>query len=617
MLTRVLGFTDKLFKSDKAAYITNTQASQNHGGIKLESIIREPIVIDESLYKEKIRAEIALYSISDAVICTDINGNIDYLNIAAENMTGWPREEANGLPINRVFNIINGITRQPACNPVDLVLQSNKPRGLPADTILIKRDGSEISIEDSTSPIHNWDGQLTGVVIVFHDVSVTKAMSAKMVYSAQHDYLTNLPNRLLLNDRIAQAIESAKRHDTQLALLFLDLDNFKHINDSLGHATGDKLLQSVTQRLTDCVRSSDTVSRQGGDEFIILLAESKNGDDAALTAQKILDALAKPHAIGKSQLHISTSIGISAYPNDGLDAETLIKSADTAMYYAKDRGRNNFQFFKGEMNTRAVERSIIEANLRLALVKQQFVLHYQPKVNIITGEITGAEALLRWQHDELGEILPDTFIPVAEDSGLIVPIGRWVLRQACLQSKLWQNAGLPAITIAINISAKEFLHKDFVEGVRAVLIETRFDAQYLELEITESVLMRDAQYSKAILQQLKQMGIKLAVDDFGTGYSSLSYLQKFPIDVLKIDQSFVQNIESINDDGIIVSAIINMGNSLKLRVVAEGVENASQLAFLKARHCEEGQGYFFGHPLAADQFSSNFLKHQPKLSIIN
>lgn len=617
MLTRVLGFTDKLFKSDKAAYITNTQASQNHGGIKLESIIREPIVIDESLYKEKIRAEIALYSISDAVICTDINGNIDYLNIAAENMTGWPREEANGLPINRVFNIINGITRQPACNPVDLVLQSNKPRGLPADTILIKRDGSEISIEDSTSPIHNWDGQLTGVVIVFHDVSVTKAMSAKMVYSAQHDYLTNLPNRLLLNDRIAQAIESAKRHDTQLALLFLDLDNFKHINDSLGHATGDKLLQSVTQRLTDCVRSSDTVSRQGGDEFIILLAESKNGDDAALTAQKILDALAKPHAIGKSQLHISTSIGISAYPNDGLDAETLIKSADTAMYYAKDRGRNNFQFFKGEMNTRAVERSIIEANLRLALVKQQFVLHYQPKVNIITGEITGAEALLRWQHDELGEILPDTFIPVAEDSGLIVPIGRWVLRQACLQSKLWQNAGLPAITIAINISAKEFLHKDFVEGVRAVLIETRFDAQYLELEITESVLMRDAQYSKAILQQLKKMGIKLAVDDFGTGYSSLSYLQKFPIDVLKIDQSFVQNIESINDDGIIVSAIINMGNSLKLRVVAEGVENASQLAFLKARHCEEGQGYFFGHPLAADQFSSNFLKHQPKLSIIN
>ena len=617
MLTRVLGFTDKLFKSDKAAYITNTQASQNHGGIKLESIIREPIVIDESLYKEKIRAEIALYSISDAVICTDINGNIDYLNIAAENMTGWPREEANGLPINRVFNIINGITRQPACNPVDLVLQSNKPRGLPADTILIKRDGSEISIEDSTSPIHNWDGQLTGVVIVFHDVSVTKAMSAKMVYSAQHDYLTNLPNRLLLNDRIAQAIESAKRHDTQLALLFLDLDNFKHINDSLGHATGDKLLQSVTQRLTDCVRSSDTVSRQGGDEFIILLAESKNGDDAALTAQKILDALAKPHAIGKSQLHISTSIGISAYPNDGLDAETLIKSADTAMYYAKDRGRNNFQFFKGEMNTRAVERSIIEANLRLALVKQQFVLHYQPKVNIITGEITGAEALLRWQHDELGEILPDTFIPVAEDSGLIVPIGRWVLRQACLQSKLWQNAGLPAITIAINISAKEFLHKDFVEGVRAVLIETRFDAQYLELEITESVLMRDAQYSKAILQQLKQMGIKLAVDDFGTGYSSLSYLQKFPIDVLKIDQSFVQNIESINDDGIIVSAIINMGNSLKLRVVAEGVENASQLAFLKARHCEEGQGYFFGHPLAAEQFSENFLKHQPKLSIIN
>ena len=581
------------------------------------AIIHDPIVIDESVYKEKMRAEIALNSISDAVICTDINCNIDYLNIAAEKITGWTREEANGLPINQVFNIIHSSTRKPAFSPIGLVLQTNKPRVLAADTLLIKRDGTEVAIEDSTSPIHNWDGQLTGVVIVFHDVSEAKAMATKMAHLAQHDSLTNLPNRVLLNDRIAQAITLANRHHTHLALLFLDLDNFKHINDSLGHATGDKLLRLVTERLKECVRESDTVSRVGGDEFVILLAENKNSEDAGVSAQKILDALQAMHLIGKSQLHITTSIGISVYPADGINAETLIKSADTAMYHAKGKGRNNYQFFKSEMNTRAVERLIIENNLRLALEKQQFILYYQPKVNLNTGQITGVEALLRWQHDEWGEVVPDIFVPVAEDTGLIIPIGRWVLRQACMQAKIWQGAGLQDITLAINISAQEFLQKDFVAGVRAILIETGLAAHFLELEITESVLMRDAECSKNILQQLKKMGIKLAVDDFGTGYSSLSYLQRFPIDVLKIDRSFVQNIESAKDDGIIVSAIISMGNSLKLKVVAEGVETPSQLAFLKARQCEEGQGYFFSHPLIAENFAELLLKNMPTLAVVN
>ena len=582
-----------------------------------DSDLPSPIIIDESIFKEKTRAEIALNSISDAVICTDIDCNIDYLNIAAEKITGWSREEAHGLPINQVFNIIHSASRKPAFSPIGLVLQTNKPRVLAADTLLIKRDGTEVAIEDSTSPIHNWDGQLTGVVIVFHDVSAAKAMAAKMTHLAQHDFLTNLPNRVLLNDRIEQAITLANRHHTQLAILYLDLDNFKHINDSLGHATGDKLLQSVTNRLKECVRDSDTVSRQGGDEFVILLAETKNSEDAAISAQKILDHMQAMHQLDKSQLHTTTSIGISVYPADGLDAETLIQSADTAMYFAKEKGRNNYQFFKGEMNTRAVERSIIESNLRRALEKQQFTLLYQPKVNINTGQVTGAEALLRWQHEEWGEVVPDIFVPVAEDSGLIIPIGHWVLRQACKQAKIWQDAGLQDIIIAVNISAQEFLQKDFVEGVRAVLLETRLAAHCLELEITESVLMRDAESSKSILQQLKKMGLKLAVDDFGTGYSSLSYLQRFPIDVLKIDQSFVQNIESAKDDGIIVSAIISMGNSLKLKVVAEGVETPSQLAFLKARHCEEGQGYFFSHPLTADKFAALLLKNMPSLEAVN
>jgi diguanylate cyclase (GGDEF)-like protein/PAS domain S-box-containing protein len=553
------------------------------------------------------RAEIALNSISDAVIYTDINGNIEYLNIAAEKITGWSREEASGHPISRVFHVINGRTREPTQNPIELVLQTKRPMGLAEDAVLITRDGNEIEIADSTSPIQDADGEVTGAVIVFNDVSVSKAMTAKMTYLAQHDFLTNLPNRVLLNDRIEQAIASAHRYGTQVSLLFLDLDNFKHINDSLGHASGDKLLQSVAKRLKACVRNTDTVSRQGGDEFIILLDDRQTGKHAELTAEKILEQLTMPHMVGKCQLYITTSIGISVYPHDGLDAETLLKSADTAMYHAKQKGRNNYQFFKNEMNTHAVQRLVIEADLRVALEKKQFMLHYQPKFNLATNKISGVECLLRWQHPEWGEVSPDKFISIAEDTGLIIPIGYWVLREACQQAKQWLDNHLPAVTIAINISAKEFLQKDFVNGVRKVLAETQLPAHHLELEITESVLMRDAESSTAILLQLKQMGIKLAVDDFGTGYSSLSYLQQFPIDMLKIDQSFVHHIASASDEGVIVSAIISMGNSLKLRVIAEGIENKVQLDFLKSRHCEEGQGYYFSPALSASEFATQFL----------
>lgn len=570
-----------------------------------------PVILDKAMFNEKIRAEIALNSISDAVICTDIHGVIDYLNTAAEAITGWLRKDAYGHPSSHVFNIINGTTRKPSPNPVELVLQSNQPIGLAADTLLIKRDGTEAAIEDSSSPIHNWNGDLTGVVIVFHDVSATRSMAMKMAHLAQHDFLTNLPNRVLLNDRIAQAIESGKRHDSKIALLFLDLDNFKHINDSLGHPTGDKLLQLVTSALNACVRGNDTVSRQGGDEFIILLSDIKSEEDAAFTADKILELLTLPHIIANTQLYITTSIGISIYPADGLDAEALIQNADTAMYHAKAQGRNNYQFFKAEMNTRAVERQVTEANLRVALDKDQFVLHYQPKFNLITKRMIGVEALIRWKHAEWGDVLPDRFVSIAEDSGLIIPIGKWVLRKACQQVKRWLGLGLQDITIAVNISAQEFTQKNFITDVRRILLETEVDPHHLELEITESVLMRDAKSSVAILHQLKEMGLVLVVDDFGTGYSSLSYLRKFPIDVLKIDRSFVHEIESIQDDGIIVSAIINMGNSLKLRVIAEGVENQKHLDFLVNHHCVEGQGYFFSHPLTAAEFETIYCNETP------
>lgn len=566
----------------------------------LRNIIQRKAV-EESLFIERTRAEITLNSISDAVISTDMAGNIDYLNTAAENMTGWLKEEARGYPIREVMRIINSETYNPASNPVELVLQQDKPMTLAKDSILIRRDGNEVAIEDSAAPIHDSNGRIRGAVIVFHDVTPARAIVAKMAYLAQHDSLTNLPNRALLNDRITQAIELAKRRGTYLALLFLDLDNFKHINDSLGHSTGDKLLQSIAQDLSTCVRSSDTVSRLGGDEFVILLTQDKHAQDAALTADKILTVLAKPHTIAEYVLYITTSIGISVYPADGQDPETLIKNADIAMYHAKERGRNNYQFFKNDMNLRAFERLAIETHLRYALMRQEFVLYYQPKVNLDSGKITGAEALLRWKHPEWGLVLPDRFVQIAEDCGLIVPIGRWVLREACAQAKRWEAAGLKLGSIAVNISALEFRFKDFVAGVQLILNETGLDPCHLQLEITESVLMRDVESSNLILQQLKNMGIKLAVDDFGTGYSSLSYLHQFSIDILKIDQSFVRDISC--DNGIIASAVIAMGASLKQLVIAEGVEKQDQLAFLKTQHCEEGQGYFFSRPIIAEQFA--------------
>ncbi|MFZ3004159.1 MAG: EAL domain-containing protein [Undibacterium umbellatum] len=585
-------------------YLTKGHFSSYLVPQSLRNIIQRKAV-EQAAYIEKARAEITLNSISDAVIGTDMAGNVDYLNVAAEHMTLWKREEAQGQSINLVMPLVQCENKQAKANPIIQVLRQDKATTLTPGTILLRRDGSEVAIEDSTAPIHDSEGNMAGAVMVFHDVSATQAMAVKMAHLAQHDFLTNLPNRALLNDRIAQAIGLAKRRETHLAILFLDLDNFKHINDSLGHAIGDMLLKSVTERLCACVRSSDTVSRQGGDEFVILVTDDKSAENAAYTAEKLLKSLSAPHSINKHELYVTTSIGISSYPADGTDAETLIKNADTAMYQAKDRGRNNFQFFKPEMNVRAVERQVIEANLRLALIRNEFSLHYQPKINLESGAITGAEALLRWAHPQWGMVPPIRFIRIAEDCGVIIPIGRWVLREACAQTKQWQDDGLTIAAISVNISAVEFRRQDFVEGVRTILAETGLSPNCLQLEITESVLMHHAEGSVAILQQLKEMGIQLAVDDFGTGYSSLSYLNQFPIDVLKIDQSFVNDIgaSKTDGDGGIVSAVIAMGNSLNQKVIAEGIEKQGQLSFLKAQHCEEGQGYIFSRPLAAEQFA--------------
>lgn len=426
----------------------------------------------------------------------------------------------------------------------------------------------------------------------------------KLHHLAHHDALTGLPNRMLLQDRLNQAIELARRQGRRFAVLFMDLDRFKQINDSLGHAVGDQLLQSVAQCLAGCLRHSDTLGRQGGDEFVVLLSNIMYTEDAALIAQNMLIALTAPHLIDNHELHISASIGIGVYPDDGQDAEALLKSADSAMYHAKEGGRNSYKFFENAMNVEAVRRQSIETQLHRALEREEFVLHYQPKINLHTNMVVGAEALIRWQHPEWGLMPPSQFVPIAEDCGLILPMGRWVLREACRQAIAWRQNGLPPITVAVNTSTLEFSAKDFLENLYATLRETNLEPHYLELELTESVLMRDVDFTNSILHELTALGVKLVIDDFGIGYSSLSYLRQFPIDTLKIDQSFVRRMTSSPDDAAIVSAVIGLGKSLKLRLIAEGVETFAQHAFLLAQHCDEGQGYYYGRPMAAKMLIS-------------
>jgi diguanylate cyclase (GGDEF)-like protein/PAS domain S-box-containing protein len=605
------GAQDYLLKSQIETYGTT------RGLVRALRYAIERKALEDALFVEKERAQVTLNSIGDAVACTDMSGNLTFLNLVAEKLTGWSRQEAEGRPMAEVFRILDTANREIIANPMDIAVRRDRTVHLPANSILVRRDGFEIPIEDSVAPIHDREGQAAGAVIVFRDVSAARALAVQMTHSAEHDYLTGLPNRMLLNDRISQAIVLAPRHMKHVALLFLDLDGFKHINDSLGHPTGDKLLQSIAERLTDCVRASDTVSRQGGDEFVVLLSEVEQSEDPAITARRMLEAVAQPHSIDRHDLHVTASIGVSVYPDDGLDAETLIKNADTAMYQAKENGRQSYQFFKPAMNARAVERQSIEEGLRRALERQEFELHYQPKVNLTTGAITGAEALIRWLHPTRGLVSPMDFIPVAEDCGLILPIGAWVLREACKQAQAWIDVGLPAMTMAVNVSAIEFRDKNFLSGLVAILAETRVDPRFLELELTESVLMKHATSTAIILQTLRERGIRVAVDDFGTGYSSLSYLQKFPIDAVKIDQSFIRQISTAGDDTTIVKAVIGMARGLKLRVIAEGVETVEEVAFLRAYRCEEAQGYFFSRPVPPQQFAMLLKNGVQKSNVVN
>jgi diguanylate cyclase (GGDEF)-like protein len=457
----------------------------------------------------------------------------------------------------------------------------------------ICKDGSKLPFESTRHVLRS--GGSTIIAAISRDIRARLAIEEKVAYMAQFDALTGLPNRNLFQDRLAQAMALAKRNEWPMAVLFIDLDRFKLVNDTLGHRAGDKLLKEAAERLRSCIRGSDTVGRLGGDEFAAILTELAIPSNAGLVAQKIIDVLRQPFDLDGKETYVSASIGITLYPADSDSAEALVMNADAAMYRAKEQGRNNYQYFTRDMNERALLRVGLEAALRRALERNEYRLVYQPKAQLASGKICGFEALLRWDSDK-GTVAPAEFIPVLEETGLIVPVGEWVLRTACQQIRDWQNAGLAVPPVSVNLSARQFEQKNLKDAVHRILRETGVDASLIEFEITESLLMHDPEAAARTLASLKESGVRLSMDDFGTGYSSLGYLKRFPIDKLKIDRTFVHDISTDPDGAALTRAIIHLAQNLRLTVVAEGVETEDQLAFLRANGCDEMQGYLFARP---------------------
>ncbi len=514
------------------------------------------------------------------------------------------------IEIDWVFSLVN---------PVDLpsfkkVMFAASKNGQPFNVVyrIISSTEGEVVVNSQGEVECDEDGRPQLVSGTTLDITARIRAESEIQQLINYDTLTGLPNRSLLHDRLRLAISQAAREHELVGVLFLDLDRFKSINETLGHRVGDRLLKTVAKRLSACVRESDTLARLGGDEFVAILVGVNSAEGITTVAKKILMLISEPIYIDDQEIYTSASIGIAVYPMDGDDSHTLLKHADLAMYQAKEQDRNNFQFFSREMNIKVLERMMLENSMRKALEREEFFLVYQPQVDARTGRITGMEALLRWQHPDLGLLAPDKFIYLAEETGFIIPIGEWVLQSACRQNKAWQNQGLPSVRVAVNLSAKQFGQYHLDEMISATLMETGLDPEWLELEITESAIMKNADQNAVILRKLKDMGVSLAIDDFGTGYSSLAYLKHFPISRLKIDRSFVRDITTNSDDAAIAEIIIAMAQTLKLSVIAEGVETRAQMELLSFNNCVEMQGYLFSRPVPAAQFSElliNGLKY--------
>ncbi|WP_158550590.1 EAL domain-containing protein [Cognatiluteimonas weifangensis] len=560
--------------------------------------------LEQALQHEQALARAVLATIGDAVIACDAGRRIVLLNPIAEELSGWSRAEALGRPLEEVVRLCAQESGEALRSPLLLALESNRAVGLQPDSALLRRDGSRRPVESAAAPVQDDDGNALGAVMVFHDVSETRAMAMKMSHLAQHDYLTDLPNRVLLHDRLSQALAAAER-GAKGALLFVDLDFFKHINDTLGHQAGDKVLQEVARRLVEAVRADDTVSRQGGDEFVLLLVRLADPRDAARVAEKLILAIEQPFHVEGQVLHISASVGIALFPQDARDIKTLMKQADTALYHAKEAGRGRYSYFTGIMSERADQRMRTEHDLRFALANEDFFLAYQPKVRLPEGRITGMEALVRWRRSDTGEVVPPgEFIPVAEETGLIVALDEWVMHEACRQNRAWQDAGLPQVPVSVNVSLARFDPERLIAHVRKTLADTGMAPQWLEIEFTESQMFTHLERAQELIAQLKALGVQVAVDDFGTGYSSLAYLVRYKFDALKIDRSFVQGLPDDPKHSAIVQAIVGMARALDYRVIAEGVETCAQADALQRHGCHEMQGFLHGRPVAAAEFAA-------------
>lgn len=560
-----------------------------------QGIIRD--ITDRKRAEDGMRLYAKVFESSlEAVVITDADQKVLMVNDAFVAITGYTREEIVG---NTPRMLASG-RQDPAFyrEMWDSIGQTGHWQG----EILNRRKNGQVYPEwETISAVTNGDGTVTHYVATFSDVSEHKAAQDRISYLAYHDSLTGLPNRLLMQDRLEQATAAARREDDKVGVMLMDLDRFKMVNDSLGHAGGDALLKAVAERIKACLRESDTLSRLGGDEFVVILPSVKESEAVGYAAERVLLSFAAPFRVEGHDIRVTTSIGISVFPLDGADIDSLVKNADTAMYHAKENGRNNYQFFTGEMNARVSERLAIEGKLNFALEREEFALVYQPQVDMRDNRTVGFEALIRWEHPELGTVSPARFIPIAEESGLITSIGEWVLREACAQAVRWHRLGDAPVPVSVNVSAVQLHGRDFLGMLKRILQDTGVDPSRLELELTESVVMRHGEETVGLLDGLKGLGVQLAIDDFGTGYSSLAYLKRFPLDRLKIDRSFVADIGTDNDSAEIVRAVIALGHSMKLLVIAEGVENEQQVAFLRANGCDQCQGYYFSRPLVTEQ----------------
>jgi diguanylate cyclase (GGDEF)-like protein/PAS domain S-box-containing protein len=536
-----------------------------------------------------------LDSAHDLIHCNDADGTFLYANQAFLSTLGMTQES---LPDSTLTAVIHQDYRAFTGNEIAKVLEGGGSANI--ESLFTARNGDEISVEGSVTRAAK-AGRGVALWGIWRDITERKQSQEKLYNLAHHDNLTGLPNRILFIDRLRHAMALAQRQRKLVALLFVDLDRFKVINDTLGHPVGDKLLQAVARRLQTTVREVDSVARFGGDEYTIVLVNLAQAEDAQMVAGKVLASLAKPYQIDQHELYVTASTGISLYPQDSEEVDSLITKADIAMYRAKGLGGNRHITYEPSMDEHAHKRLVLENSLRKALEKEEFRLYYQPKVDIVTGSVTAMEALLRWQHPEFGLVAPGDFIPLAEETGLILPIGEWVLEKACLQNLTWQGQGLPKMRVAVNLSGHQLQQKNFLDIVKRVLVKTGLPAQYLELEITETVIMQNPEFVIEILKELQQLGAHISVDDFGTGYSSLAHLKRFSINTLKIDKSFVRDVTSNSTDAAIATAIIAMGNSLKLKVIAEGVETEGQFSFLQRSMCDEVQGYLVSRPMPADK----------------